>query len=122
MLCHIHAAQLWSIEPKVDWNPFLLTIESKNLVAIMIVSNSANFTPVVETVCVPPLHDLVAGLEDEDVEPDAEVGGDHVHEAEARHELALVDVHLLVEEDEVHLDEDEKHLLDAMHDHSPFPP
>ena len=70
-----------------------------------------HFTPVVVTGGVPALHDLVAGLKDKDVEPDAEVGGDHVHEAEARDELALVDVHLLVEEDEVHLDEDEKHLL-----------
>ena len=67
----------------------------------------------VETRGVPALHDLVAGLEDEDVEPDAEVGGDHVHEAEAGDELAFVDVHLLVEEDEVHLDEDEEHLEDG---------
>ena len=66
----------------------------------------------VETRGVPALHDLVAGLEDEDVEPDAEVGGDHVHEAEAGDELALVDVHLLVEEDKVHLEED-KHQLET---------
>ena len=32
---------LWSIEPKLDWNRLLPTIESKNLVAIMIVGNSA---------------------------------------------------------------------------------
>ena len=38
--------------------------------------------------------DLVVGLEDEDVEPDAEIGGDHVHEAETRDQLLLVDVHL----------------------------
>ena len=31
---------LWSIEPKIDWNRLLLTIESKNLVVIMITSNS----------------------------------------------------------------------------------
>ena len=31
---------LWSIEPKINWNKLLTTIESKNLVAIMIVSNS----------------------------------------------------------------------------------
>ena len=31
---------LWSIEPKIDWNRLLTTIECKNLVAIMIVSNS----------------------------------------------------------------------------------
>ena len=65
----------------------------------------------VETGGVPALHDLVACLQDEHVEPDAEVGGDHVHEAEARDELAFIYVHLLVEEYEVHLDEDEKHLL-----------
>ena len=72
-----------------------------------------HFSPVVVSAGVPALHDLVAGLQDEDVEPDAEVGGDHVHEAEARDELALVDVHLLVEEDEVHLHEDEEHLQDG---------
>ena len=32
---------LWSIEPKIDWNRLLPTIESKNLVAIMIISSSA---------------------------------------------------------------------------------
>ena len=31
---------LWSIEPKIDWNRLLMTIKSKNLVAIMILSNS----------------------------------------------------------------------------------
>ena len=31
---------LWSIEPKIDWNRMLPIIESKNVVAIMIVSNS----------------------------------------------------------------------------------
>ena len=34
---------LWWIEPKIDWNRLLPTIESKNLVAIMIVSNSRTF-------------------------------------------------------------------------------
>ena len=68
----------------------------------------------VESGGVPAVHDLVACLQDEHVEPDAEVGGDHVHEAEARDELVLVDVHLLVEKDEVHLDEDEKHLRDKI--------
>ena len=32
---------LWLIEPKIGWNRFLMPIESKNLVVIMIVSNSA---------------------------------------------------------------------------------
>ena len=32
---------LWSIEPKIDWNQLLPTIESKNLVVNMIVSNTA---------------------------------------------------------------------------------
>ena len=31
---------LWSIEPKIVWNRLLTTIESKNQVAIMIISNS----------------------------------------------------------------------------------
>ena len=31
---------LWLIEPKIDWNRLLPTIKSRNLVAIMIVSNS----------------------------------------------------------------------------------
>ena len=34
---------LWSIEPKIEWNRLLTTIESKNLVGIMILSNSATF-------------------------------------------------------------------------------
>ena len=33
---------LWSIRPKIDWNQLLPTIESKNVVSIMIVSNSAS--------------------------------------------------------------------------------
>ena len=56
--------------------------------------------------------DLVTGLQDEDVQPDAEVGGDHVHEAEPRQEFVLVDIHLLIEKYEVHLDENEGHLQD----------
>ena len=31
---------LWSIEPKIDWNQLLPTIEAKNLVPIVNVSNS----------------------------------------------------------------------------------
>ena len=31
---------LWSIVPKINWNQLLPTIESKNMVTIMIVSNS----------------------------------------------------------------------------------
>ena len=31
---------LWLIEPKIDWNQLMQTIESKNVVAIMIVNNS----------------------------------------------------------------------------------
>lgn len=38
--------------------------------------------------------DLVAGLQDEDVQPDAEIGSNHVHEAETTHKLVLIDVHL----------------------------
>jgi hypothetical protein len=34
------------------------------------------------------------GFEDEDVEPDAEVGGDHVHHPDPGQELVLVNVHL----------------------------
>ena len=30
---------LWLIEPKIDWNRLLRTIESKNLVTIMIMNN-----------------------------------------------------------------------------------
>ena len=37
---------LWSIEPKIDWNQLLPTIESRNLVAIMIFSNSDFELPV----------------------------------------------------------------------------
>ena len=48
----------------------------------------------VEAGLVVDLEDLVRGLQDEDVEPHAEVRGDHVHEAEPREKLVLVDVHL----------------------------
>ena len=36
---------LWSIEPKIDLNRLLPTIQSKNLVAVMIVSNSVGERP-----------------------------------------------------------------------------
>ncbi len=42
----------------------------------------------------PQVNDLVMGLHDEDVEPDTDVGGDHVHEAEPGDNLVLVDIHL----------------------------
>ena len=51
MLSLIHYVMimlLWSIEPKIDRNHLLPTSESKNLVAIMNVSNS-EITTVVET-------------------------------------------------------------------------
>ena len=38
--CHVTITQVWSFEPTIDWNWLLKTIESKNLVAIIIVSNS----------------------------------------------------------------------------------
>ena len=44
------------------------------------------------------------------LQPDTEVGGDEVHEAEPGGELPPVDVHLLVQEDKVHLEEDENKL------------
>ena len=44
------------------------------------------------------------------LQPDTEVGGDKVHEAEPGGELPPVDVHLLVQEDKVHLEEDENKL------------
>ena len=34
---------LWSIEPKINWNRLLPTIESKNLLVLMILSNSGKF-------------------------------------------------------------------------------
>ena len=38
IILYVTIMLLWLIEPKLDWNPLLQTIESKNLVAIMIVS------------------------------------------------------------------------------------
>ena len=40
ILCHDHAVVV--DKPKIDWNQLLPTIESKNMVVIMIVSNSAS--------------------------------------------------------------------------------
>ena len=44
------------------------------------------------------------------LQPDTEIGGDEVHEAKPGGELPPVDVHLLVQEDKVHLEEDENKL------------
>ena len=74
--------------------------------------------------CWTPLLQFVPGLQDQHLEksfssaevrtrhlqPDTEVGGDEVHEAEPGGELPPVDVHLLVQEDKVHLEEDENKL------------
>ena len=38
--------------------------------------------------------DLVRRLHDEDAQPDADVGGNHVHQSETGQELPAVDVHL----------------------------
>lgn len=56
------------------------------------------------------MQDAVTCLHDQDIEPCAQIGGNHVHESESGHELVLVDVHLLVEENEVHLHKDKCHL------------
>ena len=45
VLCHT-IMLLWLIELKIDWNQLLPTIESRNLVAIMIFSNSDFELPV----------------------------------------------------------------------------
>ena len=39
VVMNVTIMMLWLIEPKINWNRLLLTIESKNLIAIMIVSN-----------------------------------------------------------------------------------
>ena len=38
--------------------------------------------------------DAVLCLQDENIQPVADVGGDHVHQPETGHQLVLVDVHL----------------------------
>ena len=38
--------------------------------------------------------DLVRRLHDEDAQPDADVGGNHMHQSETGQELSAVDVHL----------------------------
>ena len=45
-------------------------------------------------------------------EPNTEIGGNEMHEAKPCCELPPVDVHLLVEEDKIHLEED-KHQLET---------
>ena len=40
------------------------------------------------------------------LEPNTKIGGNEMHEAKPCCELSSVDVHLLVEEDKVHLEED----------------
>merc|ERR1719423_594683 len=52
---------------------------------------------------------VVLGLLHQSVEPDAEVRGDHVHEAEPGDGSVPRDGHPGVHEDEVHLDEGEDH-------------
>ena len=65
----------------------------------LIVQNSDAVMNSVAVVAVVMLaHDFVARLQDEDVQPDAKVGGDHVHHSEPGQELVLVDVHLEQEE------------------------
>ena len=46
------------------------------------------------------------------LEPNTEIGGNEMHEAKPCCELSPVDVHLLVEEDKIHLEED-KHQLET---------
>ena len=46
------------------------------------------------------------------LEPNTKIGGNEMHEAKPCCELSSVDVHLLVEEDKVHLEED-KHQLET---------
>ena len=46
------------------------------------------------------------------LEPNTEIGGNEMHEAKPCCELSSVDVHLLVEEDKIHLEED-KHQLET---------
>ena len=46
------------------------------------------------------------------LEPDTKIGGNEMHEAKPCCELSSVDVHLLVEEDKIHLEED-KHQLET---------
>ena len=46
------------------------------------------------------------------LEPNTEIGGNKMHEAKPCCELSPVDVHLLVEEDKIHLEEN-KHQLET---------
>ena len=46
------------------------------------------------------------------LEPNTEIGGNEMHEAKPCCELSSVDVHLLVEKDKIHLEED-KHQLET---------
>ena len=58
----------------------------------------------------PGVLQLVPGFLHQHLQPDAQVGRDQVHQAQASRELPPVDVHLVVEEDKVHLAEDEEEL------------
>ena len=46
------------------------------------------------------------------LEPNTKIGGNEMHEAKPCCELSSVDVHLLVEKDKIHLEED-KHQLET---------
>ena len=69
-LFYVTIMLLWLNEPKMDCNPLLSTIESKNLVEIMIVSNSVPADAVLR------LHVLVVVLRPAE-EPQAHLAGEH---------------------------------------------
>ena len=58
--------------------------------------------------------DLFEGLADEGADPDADVGGQAVHQAEAGHHLELVNVETGRDEDEIHLEEGESGVEDGI--------
>ena len=44
------------------------------------------------------------------LQPDTQIGGNEMHKTQSRGELSSIDVHLLIQEHKVHLEEDEHQL------------
>ena len=69
------------------------------ILVVQVTQSVIMMTTVTTTVTSVYVEDFMTCLQDEDIEPHAEVGGNHVHQTKAGQELVLVDVHLETSED-----------------------
>jgi len=68
------------------------------------------------------VEDLVLGLLHQDIQPLAQVGGHHVHQAESRGDLVPGHVHVGgVQKDKLHLDDAQHHPTDGRDGHENIP-